>query len=147
MSISQTEWVRLAREVIVSTLFEKSGLQLKLTLSGQGDKVRGRKDRNKDITHELSRSQLLSRPRSVYLPPFTSLRTSLLSPPDSTSHNEAIFAGYAVQTSFKRPARSSRRGCCMPLGFEAFGCLLPSLTTHVLPQAYTACSLILAIRR
>ena len=40
VSISQAEWVRLAREVIVNTLFEKSGLQLKLTLSRQGDKVR-----------------------------------------------------------------------------------------------------------
>eukprot|EP00903_Cladosiphon_okamuranus_P010788 g10194.t1 len=39
VSISQTEWVRLAREVIVNTLFEKSGLQLKLTLSSQEDKV------------------------------------------------------------------------------------------------------------
>lgn len=47
VSISQAEWVRLAREVIVNTLFEKSGLQLKLTLSKQGDKVskRGAKDR------------------------------------------------------------------------------------------------------
>lgn len=42
VSISQAEWVRLAREVIVNTLFEKSGLQLKLTLSRQGDKVRTR---------------------------------------------------------------------------------------------------------
>lgn len=40
VSISQAEWVRLAREVIVNTLFEKSGLQLKLTLSRQEDKVR-----------------------------------------------------------------------------------------------------------
>ncbi|CAM9663994.1 unnamed protein product, partial [Ectocarpus fasciculatus] len=39
VSISQPEWVRLAREVIVNTLFEKSGLQLKLTLSRHGDKV------------------------------------------------------------------------------------------------------------
>lgn len=39
LSISQSEWVRLAREVIVNTLFEKSGLQLKLTLSKHGDKV------------------------------------------------------------------------------------------------------------
>ena len=40
VSISHVEWVRLAREVIVNKLFEKSGLQLKLTLSRQGDKVR-----------------------------------------------------------------------------------------------------------
>ncbi|CAM9287375.1 unnamed protein product [Ectocarpus sp. 12 AP-2014] len=39
VSISQSEWVRLAREVIVNTLFEKSGLQLKLTLSSHRDKV------------------------------------------------------------------------------------------------------------
>ncbi|CAM9467714.1 unnamed protein product, partial [Laminaria digitata] len=39
VSISQSEWIRLAREVIVSTLFAKSGLQLKLTLSRRRDKV------------------------------------------------------------------------------------------------------------
>lgn len=39
VSISKTEWIRLAREVIVSTLFAKSGLQLKLTLSRRRDKV------------------------------------------------------------------------------------------------------------
>ncbi|CAM9423223.1 unnamed protein product [Scytosiphon promiscuus] len=39
VSISHSEWVRLAREVIVNTLFERSGLQLKLTLSKNGDRV------------------------------------------------------------------------------------------------------------
>lgn len=41
VSISRSEWVRLAREVIVNTLFAKSGLQLKLTLSRQRDRVSG----------------------------------------------------------------------------------------------------------
>ena len=40
VSISKSEWIRLAREVIVSTLFAKSGLQLKLTLSRRRDKVK-----------------------------------------------------------------------------------------------------------
>ncbi len=39
LAITHSEWVRLAREVIINTLFEKSGLQLKLTLSRQGDQV------------------------------------------------------------------------------------------------------------
>lgn len=54
VSISQTEWVRLARELIVNTLFEKSGLQLKLTLSKEEDKVRRAGDRSlKDYGHVL----------------------------------------------------------------------------------------------
>ncbi|CAM9963202.1 unnamed protein product [Choristocarpus tenellus] len=39
LSVSHVEWLRLAREVIINTLFTQSGLQLKLTMSRGGDKV------------------------------------------------------------------------------------------------------------